>query len=279
MTALNSGDTAGTTGAPVSGPQARPRGGDDLFANFRDFWHGYDAGAEPGERGGIEMYRSGVGGPLYNGVLRVTPGVGLAAAYEEATAWFAGLPATWWVGPDSDPRTSVFLRGQGLIPETEAMTVMEIDLEEVDAVRHPTGLTIRRVPDSEDITPWVRAYAPSMGVAPAALGTLAQRHAGRYDETGSFVRFEARDGDRIVGTSALLDRRGVAGVYIVSTAEPYRGRGLGTALTAAALLVGRERGLDRGTLQTATAAALYARMGFRAVAEYRMFSFNGRTGP
>jgi GNAT superfamily N-acetyltransferase len=86
------------------------------------------------------------------------------------------------------------------------------------------------------------------------------------------VRFEARLDGRIVGTSALLAHAGIAGVDTVTVAEAYRRRGLGAAVTAAALAAGRERGLTTGTLQATSRAGrrVYERMGFETVGTYRM---------
>jgi ribosomal protein S18 acetylase RimI-like enzyme len=63
----------------------------------------------------------------------------------------------------------------------------------------------------------------------------------------------------------------VAGIYNVTTPPAYRRRGIGTALTAAALLAGRDRALRTGILQaTAEGEPVYRRMGFTTVGEYRL---------
>ncbi len=75
-----------------------------------------------------------------------------------------------------------------------------------------------------------------------------------------------------MGTALLFDAHGVAGVYIVATAEACRRRGIGAALTAAALAEGRRRGLRVGTLQAGVLGApVYAGMGFAKVEEYELF--------
>ncbi|WP_329460700.1 GNAT family N-acetyltransferase [Streptomyces sp. NBC_01497] len=241
------------------------------LANFRDFWLGYNADPETGESEGLVLYRSGIPSAMYNGVLRVTPGVDLGIAFTAAARRLAGGPSVWWVGPDSDERTARYLGARGLT-RAATMTVMEIDLADVTDVRVPEGITISRVEAPGGTEAWVRAYAPRLGVAPDAVDALVSRHEERNDVPGAFTRFEARDGEEIVGTSSMLDLHGVAGVYAVTTAESHLTRGVGTALTSAALHLGRERGRTLGTLQTATAASLYRRMGFRTVSDYQVFT-------
>lgn len=67
----------------------------------------------------------------------------------------------------------------------------------------------------------------------------------------------------------------MAGIYAVTTAEPYRRRGIGTAITAAALRAGRDRGLRIGTLQaTELGLPVYDRMGFEALGQYELFQLS-----
>ncbi|TFV29680.1 GNAT family N-acetyltransferase [Streptomyces sp. T1317-0309] len=56
-------------------------------------------------------------------------------------------------------------------------------------------------------------------------------------------------------------------------AEAHRRRGIGGALTAAALQVGRERGMRLAALVASPAGEpLYRRFGFTTVSEYRIFT-------
>jgi GNAT superfamily N-acetyltransferase len=66
-----------------------------------------------------------------------------------------------------------------------------------------------------------------------------------------------------VATSALVTTGPVAGIYWVSTLKPYRGRGLGEALTAHAIGAGQKRSCDTAALRaSAMGLPIYERMGF-----------------
>lgn len=112
---------------------------------------------------------------------------------------------------------------------------------------------------------------PLLRGGPGTGGRRRTDRGGRGEDPRA-VRFVARAGGRAVGTALLFDAHGVTGVYIVATAEAYRRRGIGAALTAAALAEGRRRGLRVGTLQAGgLGAPVYAGMGFAKVAEYELF--------
>jgi GNAT superfamily N-acetyltransferase len=239
------------------------------LANNRAFWLGY--GAEDRQDNGLTLYRSGLPNAQLNGVLRVAPGSLDRTCVPAVQRWLGGVPWQWWAGPDSDPEVPVHLLDAGAeLIQTEP--VMAVDLDRVTLGEAVPGLDIRPVTDG-DLGGWVRAYGPSFGFPDAQLGPLTRLEQQRPDQDASLVRLAGWLDGRIVATAVLLDRCGVAGVYVVTTVAGYRRRGIGAAMTAAALRAGRERGRRTGTLQaTAMGEPVYLRMGFQVVAKYQIFS-------
>lgn len=157
--------------------------------------------------------------------------------------------------------------------EVQSLPVMAVDLDRVAEVAGPAGLVVERVESAEDVRAFVAAYAPAMGVPDTAVAATAEREAGRSARHDELVRFVGRLDGRIVGTAAASISNGVTGVYVVTTDPAHRRRGIGTALTAAALGAGRERGLRVGTLQASPdGEPVYRRMGFTTVSRYRLFA-------
>ena len=75
-----------------------------------------------------------------------------------------------------------------------------------------------------------------------------------------------------VGTSLAIRSSTAGGVYNVGTLPLARGRGVGTALTWAAVAAGRDWGHDTVVLQSSEMAfSLYRSLGFRTVASYATF--------
>ncbi|MFE3410528.1 GNAT family N-acetyltransferase [Streptomyces mirabilis] len=237
------------------------------LANCRDYWLGW--GQADRVDGDLTYYRSGLAHGQLNGVLCLrSRDVGQALA--RAKSGLAGLPWLWWVGPDSAPGIANELLEHGAV-SLGAMPIMAVALDRVAEVAGPPELKIETVEGAESLTEWVRAYSPSFGVAPEVIGAAVRLEAGRGDAS-RIVRLTARLDGQAVGTALMLDAHDVAGIYVVTTAQDYRRRGIGAMLTAAALEAGRERGLHIGTLQASgLGAPVYARMGFERVAEYQLF--------
>jgi GNAT superfamily N-acetyltransferase len=77
---------------------------------------------------------------------------------------------------------------------------------------------------------------------------------------------------RPVGTAVAIRTGDVSGVYAVGTLPAARRRGVGTALTWAAVEAGRAWGCDTTVLQASEMGLpIYEAMGFRTVVEYTVF--------
>ncbi len=74
-----------------------------------------------------------------------------------------------------------------------------------------------------------------------------------------------REDGQIVGTAALELYGRSALLRSVAVAAPLRGRGVGQALTAAALNLARRRGVRTVYLLTETAAEFFPKFGFRPI--------------
>jgi GNAT superfamily N-acetyltransferase len=136
----------------------------------------------------------------------------------------------------------------------------------------PAGLRIETVEEPGGLTDLVRTYSASMGVAPGLEADVVRIEAQRADNA-DIVRLAAVLDGRVVGTTVVITAQGVAGIFLVHVAETHRRRGVGGALTAAALRVGRERGMTLAALAASPAGEpLYRRFGFTVVSEYRLFA-------
>jgi GNAT superfamily N-acetyltransferase len=72
-----------------------------------------------------------------------------------------------------------------------------------------------------------------------------------------------------VATSVAIRSENVVGIYAVGTAESARRRGIGTAMTWAAIEAGRAWGAKAAVLQASEMGEpVYRAMGFRTVAGY-----------
>ncbi|MFD3941836.1 GNAT family N-acetyltransferase [Streptomyces sp. NPDC058579] len=241
---------------------------EQLLANCRDYWLGW--GSAERVDGQLAYYRSGLANGQLNGVLRLGDIDRLEQSLKDAAERLAGIPWMCWVGPDSAPGTAERLPGLGGV-KLGAMPIMAIDTKDVVPAEGPADLEIETVHGLAALKEWVQTYTPSFGVPPELLDDVLRNELDRRD-TARVVRFIGRRAGRPVGTSLLYEAHGVAGIYVVTTAEDQRRQGIGAALTVAALEAGRERGLPVGTLQSSPAGfPVYERLGFETVATYELF--------
>ncbi len=107
------------------------------------------------------------------------------------------------------------------------------------------------------------------GMPPAAAHELFSPSFAAAPDVELFIG--SLDG-RPVGTAVAIRTGDVSGVYAVGTLPAARRRGVGSALTWAAIDAGRAWGCDTVVLQASEMGfPIYAAMGFRTVVEYAVF--------
>jgi GNAT superfamily N-acetyltransferase len=191
----------------------------------------------------------------------------------EAQKQLSGSPSAWWIGPDSriGAMEAIILQG-GTVRGTVPVYAMKV--ADIPDLAVPEGLSIEEIVGQADITEWVECFSPSMGVAPSEVEKLKQTEINRRDDPGTYRRFAARVDGKIVGTSAMLEAEGVAGVYVCSTSSDHRRKGIAGLLTLKAAAAGADHGCEIATLQASKMGApVYERIGFKKVAEYNLAAF------
>jgi GNAT superfamily N-acetyltransferase len=200
----------------------------------------------------------------------------------EISAAFAarGTGFLWWVAPFHTPANlgerllDAGLRFEGSAP------AMAMDL---DALPHedvlPPGLEIVPVRDEATLREFINVLALEMGVPEGRPNPAARHHAALLQAIPPTLASEAipvryvglLDG-RPVATSRVSIGGGVAGLYAVATLPDVRGRGIGRALTLAALEAGRALGCRIGVLQASDdGLPVYRRIGFRTIFDYAVY--------
>ncbi|MFJ9721383.1 GNAT family N-acetyltransferase [Streptomyces sp. NPDC101209] len=246
-----------------------------VFANFRQYLMGWGAQNRSGST--VDQFRSGLATPQFNGVVRVRSASAGGADVTAVREGFRNVPWWWWVGPDSPEDTADVLRCRSG-RELTTLPVMVLPLHEpaypgTVPYTAPTGLLVESVRDGGRLAEWVRTYRTSMGVAPGLESEMVRIESQREDND-DIVRLAAVLDGRVVGTTVVITAHGVAGIFLVHVTEAHRRRGVGAALTAAALRVGRERGMRCAALVASPAGEpLYRRFGFTTTSEYRLFAF------
>ncbi|MGC4746539.1 GNAT family N-acetyltransferase [Micromonospora sp. DT201] len=240
---------------------------DTVLAAHRAYLLGWNIGLVGGPD--LPTYRSDVPHATLNGVLRVagrTPQDALA----EARQRLHGIPRVWWVGPDSDAGTADGLVSLGAA-EVARLPIMTVAIGEAALAPTPTGL---HVAETTDLDTFVPAYARVSGIPADGVAATIEREKA-FAGDGTVIRLAGRlDDGRIVGTAVAWLSHGLVTLYFVGTQPEHRRRGIGAAMTSAALKLAAERGAGTAALTSSPIGeSVYHRLGFRPVGEFRLLTF------
>jgi GNAT superfamily N-acetyltransferase len=164
----------------------------------------------------------------------------------------------WWISPSTRPANlAAILAGQGL-QHTYDAPGMAIDLTAVDVdAPLPAGFTVERVQALDD---WELVFMEGFQRPEHERGLWSGAYAHCDDTWVHFVGY--LDGKPVATTSLLLCGE-LVGVYHVVTLPPARGRGIGSAITRAALRYAKRTGATQGALQASEMGlSVYRAIGF-----------------
>jgi GNAT superfamily N-acetyltransferase len=175
-----------------------------------------------------------------------------------------GVPGTWHVGPSMAPpdlRERLLAHGFRHAGDDVGMA---LELAALPELLVP-GLAIEEVLVQADLASWVATLAQGFGEGPAEAEWVGEVYTRLgYGGSSPWHHYLGRLDGQPVATATLFCTGKVAGIYFVFTLPAARRRGIGAAITAAALQHARDRGARLGVLGASPLGeTVYRRMGFR----------------
>ena len=220
------------------------------------------------ESGPVFAFVSGLPVALFNGCIVTGPSEAdeVAAALE----WLRGrgFPFRAWVAPELVPALRDVFVAHGLALEPEPYPGMV--LSPAPAAPAPAdGVEVARVDDAAGLDEFVQVMIDS-GL-PEDLARRLTPPSFAFDPAVQL--FVGRLDGRAVGTSIAIQSRTASGIVAVGTLPEARRRGVGAAVSWAAVAAGVEHGHDTIVLQASPMGfPVYAAMGFRTVVPYAAYS-------
>jgi GNAT superfamily N-acetyltransferase len=159
-----------------------------------------------------------------------------------------GVPGSWHVGPSMRPPDlggRLIAHGFEYVGDDIGMSV---DLSELpEGVPVPENLVIERVHDEAGLAAWVEALGSGFGEGPVEAEWVGEMYR-RLGFEGPWRHYLGILAGEPVATATSFFGAGVAGIYFVCTVERARRRGIGAAVTLAALREARKMGYGIGVL-------------------------------
>jgi len=250
-----------------------------LDANFGALlaWYASWPGGQIARTDDLQLTSSGVRFRAINAAALVDLAPATASRrIEQAVAWLSarGDRWRWLVGSTSRPtdlEERLLASGLSRIGDSPGMA---LDLRgwQVGAPM-PEGVTIELVVDEAGLSRWREVQRRGLGLddESAEAWWVAHRRPG-FDPGLPLRNWVASLDGAPVAAAALFVGAGVAGIYNVVTVPEARGRGIGRAVTAAALDAGAAQGLPVAVLGASEMGyPVYRRLGFRDVSRLRSY--------
>jgi GNAT superfamily N-acetyltransferase len=239
---------------------------ENFVASYRTLVH-HSPGGEARTIGGVFAFITGLPISLFNGCIVLEPST--PGELDTALAWVggSGVPHRVFVAPGLEAAVGLVPLTHGLRRDSEPYPGMVLH-PAPDSPQPAAGVSVTEV-DTSGLEEHL-----DVRVAAGLSRSVAQRLFSHSFASDPDVRFLiGRLDGRAVGASVALRSAEACGIYAVETLADARRRGVGTALTWAAVAAGRAWGYDTIVLQSsAMAASMYTSMGFRTLVSYTTFS-------
>ncbi len=252
---------------------------DAIEQNCIDFFMelGRGPGCEVHEERGVTWFATNIPDPLLNGVMTASLAPeDVGRRVDELLAEFGKrrLPLEWTVGSSTVPQDlGRHLQAKGFA-HVLVVPGMAMDLATLPDEPVPPDLTIDRVESRRQLETFLRIFTSTFQIDEVVVPRFLEVRMGLPPDHGEkSVAFLGRLKGRAVASAELFVSGGVAGLYSVGTLPAARGRGIGRAMTIAALREGRERGYRVGALQgTTMGVPVYRRLGFREYGQFEIYT-------
>jgi GNAT superfamily N-acetyltransferase len=212
---------------------------------------------------------------ISNAAFRLDDGLDPGQFLARAGAWFAERGrgfAVWARAGAPEDADLIDAAERAGLQDVYAMPEMVLEAWTPENAPPPAGVELRRVSSPEDAAQYwqvaIESYA-DIGFPPEIFA-FYENH--EYLWADGAAAFLAHLDGRPAGISMTIVAHGVAGIFWVGCTSEARGRGLGRAMTAAALDAGFAMDAESASLQASPMGeSLYRRMGFETIYDYRLY--------
>ncbi len=186
------------------------------------------------------------------------------------------VPGSWHVGPSMQPANLGELLVQHAFEYGGSEPGMAVDLQALNEnISYPPELQFERVNDADKLKIWVQTLAQGFGEGEREANWVGEVYAkiGLTPDSGFHHLLAWLDGETLATTTLFLNGE-TAGIYFVMTVPQARRKGIGAAITLAALKEARTLGYHVGVLGASEAGyPVYERLGFKTFCQIGIYEY------
>jgi GNAT superfamily N-acetyltransferase len=229
-------------------------------------------GAVVDERDDVLAVRTDLPLTFLNGVPRTSFGADAEDRVRETVAWFRDrrTPFRWWLTPSVRPPHLVDILAANGLRHFYFATGMVADISNGGPAREVPGLEIIQAGDPRTLATWVEVFAQGFSMPDRAKAVWL----GVYSQLDTWHHFLGILDGKPVATTSLCLGGEIGGIYHVVTLPEARGRGVGAAITAAALRRAASAGCRVAALQSSEmAVSVYRSLGFEVCCQLELYDW------
>lgn len=173
------------------------------------------------------------------------------------------IPAWWVINPESTPdnlKETLLMKGFVCLGDDEPGMALCFD-NELKYLECPNNIQVSKVQWLEEFTVWVNTVNKALH----GWDLLSTDKYSSWLGESNLVFYLAYFEGKPVATSATIKSRNIGSIEFVSTLPEYRNRGIGTAVSVAAICGLRNEGVNLVTLRSCNEAInMYKKLGFQS---------------
>ncbi|MGN6185499.1 MAG: GNAT family N-acetyltransferase [Thermoanaerobaculia bacterium] len=239
----------------------------DCFASFAAYPQAHVIN-EPAAFGVL----SGIPVPFFNGI--ATTNLSDASDIDRMTERFRKrqTPFRWWLTPSTQPHdleAQLIARGFHHTYDANGMVAdyANVSFDGIDR------FDIRRIDNAREFDAWIDVFIETFSI-PVEQAASWRDVYGYFGFDRDWAHYVGFIDNQPVTMSSLLLANDLAGIYCVGTISKARGRGIGRAVTLAAMKEGRDRGATKSVLQSSEMGyGVYKAIGFEDVCSLRLYDW------
>ncbi|GJL49175.1 MAG: hypothetical protein NPIRA01_04020 [Nitrospirales bacterium] len=187
---------------------------------------------------------------------------------------YRDVPIWWWVAPSTTPADlGLCLERHGLVHE-ETQVGMAANLDTIkESSSESIELTLKSVASEKDLNAFASTCIAGFESCEFCADPLKQALLpNTICDSPTFFHYVGWVESEPISTSSLFLAEGVAGIFFVSVRKSHRGKGIGRAMTLAALSEAQKKGYRVAVLfATEIGYQIYRNMGFEEYCTMKLY--------